>query len=199
MKRLLTLFLLLNAMSANAATTGPAALINKEVTKLVALYTDGFGYNDAEMRRVTFGPLFDKDMQDAVAFFALGGMDNTNVHFEYIAIFAQGQGRDASSHGGPKERAYHLVATAMVGGRGTRTLDWGTAKISSGQIVVQGLRWGKGDAGCCPTVPIEVTFRLAANLVDELSPDYPVLSETEGPGQPKREKPSRPATKKGEK
>lgn len=199
MKRLLIFILLLNALSANAAPTGPAAVIDKEVTKLVALYTDGFGFNDAGMRRVTFGPLFDKDRQDAVAFFALGGMDNTNAHFEYIAIFAQGQGRDASSAGGPKERAYHLVATAMVGRRWTRTLDWRTAKISSGKIVVQGTRWAKNDAGCCPTEPIEVTFRLAANFVDEFTPDYPALRETEGPGQPKPKKPSSTAAKKGAK
>lgn len=201
MKQLLLCLYLLSSLSAIAA---PAAVIDREITKLVALYTDGFGYNAAKMRHVTFGPLFDTEgtaeRQDAVAFFSLGGVDNSNVHFEYIAIFAQGQGRDMSDVKGPKERPYHLVATAMVGSRWSRTLDWETAKISKGQIIVQGTRWVEGDAGCCPTKPIEVSFNISTKLVGELTPEqYPVLRESEQPGQPKPQKPSRPAVKKGDK
>lgn len=195
MKQLLFCLYLLSSLSAIAAPPAPgsAAAINREITKLVALFTDGFGYNDAKMRHVTFGSLFDtEERQAAVAFFSLGGVDNSNVHFEYIAIFAAGLGRDFSDVKGLKERPFHLVTTAMVGSRGTRTLDWETAKISKGQIVVQGTRWAEGDAGCCPTKPIEVTFNIPTKLVGELTPEYPVLRESERPGQPKPQKPLRP-------
>lgn len=198
MKQLLLCLYLLSSLSAIAS---PATVIDREITKLAALYTDGFGYNNAKMRRVIFGSLFEaEERQAAVAFFSLGGVDNSNVHFEYIAIFAQGLGRDFSNVNGPKERPFHLVTTAMVGSRGTRILDWETARISKGQIVVQGTRWAEGDAGCCPTKPIEVTFNIPTKLVDELTPEpYPVLRESEGPGLPKPQKPSRPAVKKDDK
>lgn len=195
MKQLLLYLCLLSSLSAIAAPSDlvQAALIDREITKLVALYTDGFGYNNVKMRHVTFGSLFETEgkaeRQDAVAFFSLGGVDSSNVHFEYIAIFAQGQGRDLSDVKGPKERPFHLVTTAMVGSRGTRTLDWETTKIRKGQIIVRGTRWAEGDAGCCPAKPIEVTFNISTKLVDELTPEqYPVLRESEGPGQPNPQK-----------
>jgi hypothetical protein len=159
--------------------------INKEVTKLVDLYKDGFGYHVAEMRHVTFGSLFDPERRDAVAFFGLTGVDNSNGHYEYIAIFAQGKGRDFSAVKGPKDRPFHLVLTTLVGSRSTRTLDWKTAKISPGKIVVQGTRRGKDDAGCCPTKPIQVTFNISPELGNGSAPDqYPVFNETEESGQP---------------
>jgi hypothetical protein len=125
MKQLLFRLSLLGSLGgaiATAAPAGPATVIGHEVTKLEALYTDGFASSDASTRHVAFGPLFDTDRQDAVAFFSLGGVDATNVHFECIAIFAKGQERDMPKVGGPKERPFHLVTTAMVGSRGTRTL-----------------------------------------------------------------------------
>ena len=184
MKKLLPCLYLLASLSAIAAPTGPEALIHKDIDKLVAVYSDGFAYSNAKMRHLAFGPLFHKDRRDAVAFFALGGVDNSNVHFEYIAIFAQGQGRDMSEMKGPKERPYHLLASSLVGGRGVRTLDWQTARISKGQIVVQGTRWVEEDAGCCPSKAIEVTFNISTKVVDELSPErYPILTESEGPGK----------------
>jgi len=201
MKTLLLCLFLLNPLAAAAAPpTGPAALIHRELDKLVALYTDGFSSNDAQSRHVVFGSVFDTERQDAVAFFSLAGVDNSNVDFEYIAIFAQGQGRDMSAMKGPKERPFHLVTTAMIGNRGTRTLDWKTARISRGQIVVQGTRWAEGDAGCCPTKPIEVTFKISAKLIDELEPDqYPILSESEAPGKPAPKPVPRAGKKAGDK
>jgi len=206
MKYLLLCLCLLSSLNAIAAPPGSAhaGAVDREITKLVALYTDGFGYNTAKMRHITFGSLFDTageaERQDAVAFFSLGGVDNSNADFEYIAIFAQGLGRDFSDVKGPKERPFHVVTTAMVGSRGSRSLDWKTAKISKGQIVVQGARWAKGDAGCCPSKPIEVTFNISTKLFSELTPEYyPVLRESEGAGRPEPQKPSRPGVKKGDK
>lgn len=148
MKRLLFCLTLCYTLSAMAAPAGRAAVIDQEITKLVGLYTDGFGHNNAKMRYVTFGSLFNTARQDAVAFFSLAEVDNSNVHF----------------------------------------LEWKTAKISKGQIVVQGTRWAEGDAGCCPTKPIEVTFNIATGLAAGLSPEqYPVLREREAPGQAKQE------------
>ena len=196
MKKLLLGLYLVSSLVATAAPAGPAAVIDREITKLVALYTDGFATNSYEMRHVAFGSLFDTNRQDAVAFFALGGMDNSNAHFEYIAIFAQGQGRDMSRVGGPKERPFHLVTTAMVGARLARTLNWQTAKISKGKIVVHGTRWAEGDAGCCPTKPIEVTFNISSKLVDELTAElYPVLRESEARGKPVPKKSPRTGAK----
>ena len=182
MKRLLCL-LLFYSLNAIGAPNDPAALIDQELTRLIALYTDGLASNEAKLRHITFGSLFDDpERQDAVAFFSLQGVSLSNVHQEYIAIFAKGQGRDLSRAKGPKERPYHLVATAMVGSRGSRTLDWKTAKITKGQIVVQGKRWAADDAQCCPTKPIVVTFRISASLEDDLMPEsYPVLRESESP------------------
>jgi hypothetical protein len=200
--KLLVIFFLLCSLSANAAPTSAAAAIHRDIDKLISLYNDGFDRSKTKPRYLGFGALFgsETDRQDAVAFFALSGVDLTNVHQEYIAIFVQGRGRDLTEHGGPKERPYHLIATSMVGSRGTRTLDWRTARISKGKIVVQGVRWGEGDAGCCPTQAIEVTFNIAADLANKLTPNhYPILTETEGPAQTKQEKSLSSATKKGEK
>ena len=182
MKRVLCVFLLYS-LSAIAAPNDPPALIDQELTRLIALYTDGLGSNDPKLRHVTFGSLFDDNArQDAVAFFSLQGVSLSNVQHEYIAIFAKGQGRDLSSAKGPKERPYHLVATALVGRRGSRSLDWKTAKITKGQIVVQGKRWAESDAQCCPTRPIVVTFSISASLEANLMPEsYPVLRESERP------------------
>lgn len=196
MKRLLLSLALvtsLNATAALAGTKGRDALIHREITKLVALYSDGFGYNDEKHRHIAYGPLLDSGRKDAVAFFSVGGVDLSNVHYEYIAIFAKGQGRDLSEDGGPKERPYHLVTTALVGSRWSRTLDWQSARISKGKIVVQGTRWGKEDAGCCPTQPIEVTFTLA-ELRGGLSPaKFPVLNENERPEKSSAIKDMQPA------
>jgi hypothetical protein len=204
MMKLLLTFLLLCCVNASAAPTGSAVAIHRDIDKLVSIYNDGFDRSKTKPRHLAFGALFgaasDTDRQDAVAFFALSGVDLTNVHQEYIAIFVQGQGRDLSEHEGPKERPYHLIATSMVGSRGTRTLDWRTAKISKGKIVVQASRWAEGDAGCCPTQAIEVSFNISADLADNLTPKhYPILTETEGPAQTKPEKSLSPATKKGKK
>jgi hypothetical protein len=196
MKRLMIFLFLLYSLAATAATAAPTsstAAIHRDIDKLVSVYNDGFDRSKIKPRHVTFGALFgpvsETSRQDAVAFFALSDVDLTNIHQEYIAIFVQGRGRDLSENNGPKERPYHLIATAMVGSRWTRTLDWKTAKISKGQIIVQGSGWGEGDAGCCPTKPIEVIFNIAADLADNLTPKhYPILTETEGPAQSKPEK-----------
>lgn len=178
MKRLLLCLCLLNALSALAAPTSPAAVIHRDIDKLVALYTDGFGYTEPRLRHIVFGPLFKSDSRDAVAFFTLAGVDLMNGYEEYIAIFAQGKGRSTPV---AKERPYRLVASAQIGTRWARTLEWKTAKISQGQIVVRGLRWSSTDAGCCPTEPIEVTFSVTTGNGDETK--YPLLHQDEKSGR----------------
>ena len=154
------------------------AVLNDEITKLIELYSDGFADSDQALRHITYGPLFDSDKPAAVVFFSLTGVGLSNVHHEYIAVFAQGGGLDLTRIKGPKEKAFHLVATALVGSKDTRTLIWDTAQITQGTIVVKGLRWGKGDPGCCPSESIEVEFTLPDNLVSELIPSrYPLLQE----------------------
>jgi hypothetical protein len=134
-----------------------------------------------------FGPIFAPDSKDAVAFFTLAGVSLMNGYEQYIAIFKQGQDR---SIGGAendfktptvKERQFRLVASAQIGTRWARTLDWGTAKISQNRIVVQGMRWGSEDAGCCPTKTIEVTFSITAAEGGETQ--YPLLRQDEKPGK----------------
>lgn len=176
MKRWLLGLLLLNAPGALAASDNPAAIIRGEIDKLAALYTDGFGYNEPKWRHIVFGPLLKPDSNDAVAFFTLAGVDLTNGHEEYIAIFAQGEGRSTPI---AKERPYRLVASAPIGARWARTLDWRSARIRQGRIVVQGTRWGDKDAGCCPSEPIEVTFDIAT--ADGRETRYPLLRQTEMP------------------
>jgi hypothetical protein len=187
MKKLLFGVYLLGSIGAIAAPVEPVTYIKKEVNKLVDLYKDGFGYHTPEMRHVIFGSLFDAERRDAVAFFGITGVDNSNGHYEYIAIFAQGKGRDFSDAKGPKDRPFNLAMTTLVGSRSTRTLDWKTAKISLGTITVQGKRWGVGDAGCCPTKPIEVTFNIPLELGNGAAPEhYPVVIESEEQGQSHR-------------
>jgi hypothetical protein len=182
--------------NAHKPPQGPDAFIHQEITKLAALYSDGFSSNAPKYRHIVHGQLLGTGRKDAVAFFALAGIGLSNTHYEYIAIFAKGQGRDFSEDNGPKERPYHLVTTALVGSRWSRTLDWKTAQISKGKIVVQGTRWGEDDAGCCPTQPIAVTFTLPADWDATVSPTrYPVLSENERPGQPAVNKEARPTDK----
>lgn len=179
MKRLLAGLFLLNAFGASAAPGGSAAGIDRDVDKLVALYTDGFGYAEPRWRHVIFGSLFSADSKDAVAFFTLAGQDLMNGHEEYIAVFAQGAGRSTPV---AKERPYRLVASAQIGTRWARTLDWKTARIRQGQIVVQGMRWGNKDAGCCPTEPIEVTFSITT--ADGQETQYPLLRQSESRRSP---------------
>jgi hypothetical protein len=173
------------------AATLPASAdsaIDREIDKLVALHTDGFGYSKPKMRKVVFGPLFKPGSRDAVAFFTLAEVDLMNGYEEYIAIFAQGQGRSTPV---AKERPYRLIASALVGTRWSRTLSWDTAKVSENKIVVQGTRWGAKDAGCCPTEPVEVTFSITA--ADGGDTRYPLLQQDEKPGRAGAVQPAHPA------
>jgi len=180
---LLAAFLLSGfASAALAESTSPGSAINRDVDKLVALYTDGFGHSEPTWRKIIFGPLFKPDSKDAIVFFAVTGMSLMNGRDEYLAVFAQGQGRSTPV---AKERPYRMVVSAQVGTRWARTLDWETAKVSPGQIVVQGKRWGSKDAGCCPTEPIEVTFSVAE--ADGGDTAYPLLRQAEKPGRAKRD------------
>lgn len=169
-----------SAPYAIAAPPNPAKGIHRDVDKLVALYTDGFGYSEPAWRHVVFGPLFKPDGRDAVVFFAVAGVSLMNGREEYIAVFAQGEGRRTPV---AKERPYRMVASTQIGTRWARTLDWDTARITRGQIVVQGKRWGSNDAGCCPTEQIEVIFSIAAAEGGDTK--YPLLREDERPGQPR--------------
>ncbi len=177
------------ALAAVLAVSSPLSLadtpsrspkLDTEISKLVDLYSDGLSYDRLQWRHVVNGPLFDDDRPAAVVFFTLAGVGLTNGYREYMAIFARGEGRDLSKVGGPKERPFHLVATGQVGGKWSRTLDWQTARISRGSIVVKGKRWSKDDPGCCPGMPIEVTFAVSPDLPSEpfIGP-FPVLRESE--------------------
>ncbi len=179
MKRLILALFIVSASPALAQSKGSAAAIHAEIGKLVALYTDGLAAFDAQSRRVLFGPLFEADSRDAVAFFVLSGVGSTNGHEEYIAVFAQGEGRSTPV---AKERPYRMVASAQIGKRWARTLNWETATIRPGRIVVRGMRWGSNDAGCCPTEPIEVTYSVARAAGTDTR--YPVLQESERPLPP---------------
>lgn len=187
MKRLLLGLFLLVLYGAEAAPNKAVTVIHGEIDRLVALYTDGFGYNQPKWRHVMFGPIFSPDSKDAVAFFTLAGVSLMNGYEQYIAVFAQGQGRSIGGADNDfktpitKERPFRLVATAQIGTRWVRTLDWETAKISQGRIVVQGLRWGSDDAGCCPTQPIEVTF--SVSTAEGRETQYPLLRQDEKPGK----------------
>lgn len=62
---------------------------------------------------------------------------------------------------------YRLVAVAKIGGRGWRTFDWKSAKITSLSVTVSGLQWQDQDPGCCASKPITVTFRLEHERITE--------------------------------
>jgi hypothetical protein len=176
MKRLLLAICLAGALNAFAAQPDQAAAIHRDVDKLIALYTDGFGYSQAKWRHVIYGPLFKPGSKDAVVFFTLAGVELTNGHQEYVAIFAQGEGRITPV---AKERPYRLVASAQVGSRWARTLNFKTATISQGRIVVRGTRWKSKDAGCCPSGQIEVVLSIADAKGGETQ--YPLLRQQEKP------------------
>ncbi len=178
MKRLLLVPFFFGALTALAQPAGADAALRSDIDRLAALYTDGFGSLDPASRHVVFGPLFKPGSRDAVVFFTLSGVDLMSGYEQYIAIFAQGEGRSTPVS---KERPYRMVASAQIGTRWARTLAWETAKVSAGQVVVHGLRWGSKDAGCCPTQPIEVTFSIAPAAGGETR--YPLLRQSERSAQ----------------
>jgi len=144
------------------------------VDKLIALYNDGFGTSRAGSHRLVFGPLFKDGAKDAIVLFTIAGQGLTNGHREYIAIFAQGEGRSTPI---AKETPYRLIASTQIGGRWTRTFDLKTAKISSGLIALRGFRWRDKDPGCCPSGRIQLSLEIDDSAGTETR--YPILREVE--------------------
>jgi len=164
------------AFGARAAEPHPLASIHKDIDRLAAAFSDGFGQDDRKRRWIKTGPLFGQDEEGAVAFFALSGLDLMNGTEEYMAVFARGQDREVPK---AKEKPYRLILVTLIGTRWSRAFDWKSAAVRPGEISLKGLSWGEGDAGCCPTRAINVTFRLAK--AEGADTRYPLLTEDERP------------------
>lgn len=188
-RTMLSLAILAPALPGHAESPQELQYIDREVDKVAALFNDGLSGKTRVTRKIVFGHLFGSEQEDAVAFFALGGVGASNTHVEYITIFSGGLGRDFSDGGGPKEKPFHLLVAQPVGMRWARTLDWNTTKLSQGKVVVQGLQWKEEDAGCCPSKPIEITFTVSKDFASVVHPArWPVLEESVADGKAPPEK-----------
>jgi len=165
-KRLLALTCIVIAAWTNAACAdGSAAqFIDGEIDRLVSLYSDGIAVGYPEYRHVTFAKLFQRRSEAAVSLFSVEGFQGGNLHEEYLAIF---EPVEATVIEGKKTNPYRLLAVQKIGGRGWRTFDWETIQIVRGAIVLKGQKWKAEDAGCCPSEPITVTFRLRDDALVE--------------------------------
>jgi len=131
--------------------------IKSAVSALVDQFGDGIAIGYPKYRHIQFGHIFSPSSKDAVAFFAIEGFEGTNDYAEYLAVF---QAIPPDSFLGRATRPYRLIAVMQIGGKSWRIFDWEAVVLKHESITVAGTKWVDGDAGCCPSQPITVTFRV---------------------------------------
>src|SRR6267142_2849682 len=157
MHRSLIFALALISTIAASATPSQKALIEKNVDQLVALFSDGIAVEYPKYRHIEFGKIFGSDQEDAVALFSIEGFHGGNEDAEYLAFF---QPVEQVQIAGQMPHPFRLVAVTKIGGRSWRSFDWKTIKLGSGFVTLSGEKYGPEDAACCPSVSIQVTFRV---------------------------------------
>jgi hypothetical protein len=156
--------LVASSQSAVAQPAVPAAFIDREIERLVELYSDGIAVGYPEYRHVKFAKVLEGEAEAAVALFSVEGFLGGNLHEEYLAVFEPVESADIDGH---KTNPYRLLAVQKVGGRGWRTFDWDTAQFARGSVRLKGKSWKAADPGCCPSAPIAVTFRVRDDAIVE--------------------------------
>lgn len=145
-----------------SAAPVPEASLDRDISRLVELFSDGQAYNDPAFRHVVYGKVFGGSRNDAIALFSIEGFQGGNLHAEYLAFF-----QAIEPQGGSAAQPFRLVAVTQIGGRGSRTFDWETARLGPGGVRLVGKRWGPDDASCCPSLPVSVSFRVKEGWVRE--------------------------------
>ena len=147
-----------------AAAAPPKALIEKDVDQLVALFSDGVAVEYHPYRHIEFGKILGSDQEDAVALFSIENFHGGTEDAEYLAFF---QPVEQIQFAGRTTHPYRLVAVTKIGGRSWRSFDPKTMKLGSGFVALSGAKYGPEDAACCPSVPIQVTFRVNKGFISE--------------------------------
>jgi hypothetical protein len=164
MYRLLIFALAFTVTMTVLAAPSREALIEKNVDQLVALFSDGVAVEYPKYRHIEFGKIFGSDQEDVIALFSMEGFHGGNEDAEYLAFF---QNVERVQIPGQIFRPFRLVAVTKIGGRSWRYFDWKTIKLGSGFVTISGEKYGPEDAACCPSVPIQVTFRVNKGLISE--------------------------------
>ena len=149
------------AFGAGAAPPSKAP-IEKDINKLVGLFSDGLAISYPQYWQIEFGNVFGNGRQDAVAIFSLEGFDGGNDDHQYLALF-----KAVPPDSALKPCPFRLVAVALVGGRLWREFDGQKIIIGTNSITLSGKKYGTKDAVCCPSVPIQVTFHLKDGVILE--------------------------------
>ena len=127
--------------------------INQQIDFLISVFTDGIAVSYPEFRLVKYGNIFESK-NDAAAFFSIEGFGGSNVHFEYIAFFAEVPTTVSQKN----HKTYQLISVKKVGGRGWRTFDWQNARIKNHGIEVSVSSYKESDPMCCPSLKSITTF-----------------------------------------
>lgn len=141
-----------------------SAAIDRDVESLVQLLGDGVSVGYPEFRSVSFGKILGSEREDAVALFSIEGFHGGNVHFEYLAIF---EAVEPAILGAKHSKSYRLAAVSRIGGRGWRTFDFKSVALLRNGVRLTGKKATDSDPSCCPSVPIQVLFRIDRDRIIE--------------------------------
>ncbi|WP_139798654.1 hypothetical protein [Andreprevotia lacus] len=159
---MLAVFMLLAGMQAQAGS-GAERTLQRRVDGLIAAFSDGMAVSYPEFRSIHYGKVFESP-RDAVVLFSIEGFGGGNYHAEYLALFAA---VPPDRFEGRATQPYRLVAVSKIGGRGWRTFDSRKLVIAPGSVRLAGQAWGDKDPGCCPSLPLQVMFRVEDERIVE--------------------------------
>jgi hypothetical protein len=165
MRRALLITLVVSVAAVAVAAPQSKTPIQKDIEKLVALYSDGFATSYPKYWHIEFGKIFGGSREDAVAIFSIEGFDGGNDDHQYLAFF---EAVDMEPAVNGKNRPFRLVAVTQIGGRGWREFDYQKVKqLGANFVTLNGQAYGPKDAMCCPSVPIQVTFHIKNCTISE--------------------------------
>lgn len=164
MRRLAFFALILISSMAAVAAPSRKLPIEKEVERLVALFSDGVAVEYPKSRHIEFGKIFGSEREDAIVLFSIEGFEGSNYHAEYLAFF---ESIEKTTVAGKPTRPFRLIAVTQIGGKRWRSFDGEGIKFGTGWVRLSGKKYGHEDADCCPTVPIQVTFCVKDGFISE--------------------------------
>lgn len=111
------------------------------------------GQEYREARKVVVGDLTHDNVPETVVLYTIEGQGGTNRHTQYLAVFAQHNGRLT-----PVTRA--AMGSKSVGGVELRSVE-------DESIVLDTLSYAAKDAECCPSVPGTTRYVLSGRTLRE--------------------------------
>jgi hypothetical protein len=165
MRRALLITLVVSVATIALPSPQPKTVIQKDIEKLVALYSDGFVTSYPKYWHIEFGKIFGGSREDATAIFSIEGFHGGNDDHQYLALF---EAVDVAPTVSGKNRPFRLVAVTQIGGRGWREFDSDHIQaFGTNFVTLNGQAYGPKDAMCCPSVPIQVTFHIKNCTISE--------------------------------